>query len=89
MDYSTYPGTMTVGRHDPYYTQVQLIVSGDLRGRLAYINSLDQPSDDFPPFVPPDLNFLAWYERWLDLVLAGDDAGTGFPGFGAEPLRTN
>lgn len=87
LDYPTYPGTMTVGRHDPYYTQVQLIVSGDMRGRLAYINSLDPPSDNFPPFVPPDPNFLAWYERWLDLVLAGDDTGHGFPGFDTKPLR--
>jgi len=81
VDYPTYPGTMTVGRHDPYYTQIQLIVSGELRGRLAYINSLDPPSDNFPPFVPSDPNFLAWYERWIDLELAGDNTGRTFPGF--------
>jgi len=54
-----------------------LIVSGSARGRVAYI-SLD---DSEQVYFPENLNFLSWYERWLDELLAGYD--TTWFGYGA------
>ena len=54
-----------------------LVVTGDARGRVLYGYD-DHPS--FRYFVDnPD--FLSWYERWIDAVLAGDDCfGLGLSG---------
>jgi hypothetical protein len=46
----------------------RLVVTGEARGRIVY---LDQSNAGAPYFVK-DLNFLDWYERWLDLVVGGD-----------------
>jgi HEAT repeats/SMI1 / KNR4 family (SUKH-1) len=54
-----------------------LIVSGEARGRVAYI-SLDDPEY---VYFPENLNFLSWYERWLDELLAGYN--TMWFGYGA------
>lgn len=54
-----------------------LIVSGLARGRVAYI-SQDDPET---VYFPEDSNFLSWYERWLDEILAGYD--TAWFGVGA------
>jgi hypothetical protein len=44
-----------------------LVVSGPARGRVAV--TCDEPTG---PLLPRDPDFLAWYERWLDAVLAGE-----------------
>jgi len=54
----------------------QLVVSGSGRGRLVNVNA----DWHVPPYVTEDANFLAWYERWLDELLAGYDVG----GFGPK-----
>ncbi len=41
-----------------------LVVSGPAQGRVVY-------AGDAPPYFVWDRSFLAWYERWLDELLAG------------------
>ena len=45
-----------------------LVVTGPGRGRVAYTQWAAQA-----PSYPPDLDFLAWYERWLDAATTGHD----------------
>lgn len=45
----------------------RLIVNGASRGRVVY---LDANNGDSRPYFVRDLNFVAWYERWLDLFIA-------------------
>jgi hypothetical protein len=54
-----------------------LIISGPATGRVAYI------SEDVSEmaYFPENPNFLSWYERWLDELLAGYD--TSWFGYGA------
>ncbi|MET7397652.1 hypothetical protein ABZS66_29610 [Dactylosporangium sp. NPDC005572] len=44
-----------------------LVVTGPGRGRLVEVNA----DGNFAPHFHADADFLAWYERWLDFVLAG------------------
>lgn len=44
-----------------------LVVTGPGRGRLVEVNA----EGFFPPRFHADSDFLSWYERWLDFVLAG------------------
>ena len=56
-----------------------LIVSGSARGRVVYV---DLQGNNAPYFVE-NTNFLSWYERWLDELLAGFNIawfGFGMPG---------
>ncbi|OWA37269.1 hypothetical protein B9G55_04170 [Saccharibacillus sp. O16] len=46
--------------------ELLLIVSGEHRGRVVYIN-MDSPKS----FFAYEKNFLDWYERWLDEVIGG------------------
>lgn len=46
--------------------EILLIVSGEHRGRVVYMNMEYQK-----PFFTYEKNFLDWYERWLDEVIAG------------------
>jgi HEAT repeat protein len=69
-----------------YYSQ--LVVTGPARGRVVYIDL-----DGGRPYFPEHDDFLGWYERWLDELLAGCTIhwfGMGMPGFEpelAEALR--
>lgn len=69
-----------------YYSQ--LVVTGPARGRVVYIDL-----DGNRPYFPEHHDFLGWYERWLDELLAGCNIhwfGMGMPGFEpqlAESLR--
>jgi len=45
-----------------------LVVTGKARGRVMYVDL-----ECRPPFFPEDLDFLSWYERWLDVLLQGAD----------------
>lgn len=59
-----------------YYAM--LVVTGPARGRVMYVNL-----DGGAPFFPDDIDFLAWYERWVDELLAGyhhDWFGFAMPG---------
>jgi HEAT repeat protein len=61
-----------------------LIVSGSARGRVVYID-LNGP----PPYFVENKDFLSWYERWLDELLAGYDDfrfGVGMAGTEADFL---
>ncbi len=46
----------------------RLIVTGPSRGRIF---NLDIQSRERPYFAS-ETNFADWYERWLDLAIAGD-----------------
>ncbi len=46
--------------------EILLIVSGEHRGRIVYMNMEYQK-----PFFTYEKNFLDWYERWLDEIIAG------------------
>jgi len=55
-----------------------LVTAGAARGRVMYV-SLDGGA----PFFPADIDFLSWYERWLDELVAGFRHfwyGTNMPG---------
>ncbi|MEV0283083.1 SMI1/KNR4 family protein [Kribbella sp. NPDC050820] len=71
-------GSLAIVHHGcAYYTQ--LVVTGPGRGQLVSINA------DWcdPPYVSEDPDFLTWYERWLDELLAGysvTDFGLKLPG---------
>ncbi|MFW9994216.1 MAG: HEAT repeat domain-containing protein [Candidatus Odinarchaeota archaeon] len=46
----------------------RLIVTGKSKGRVVYFD-VDNPVSNLPYFIK-DENFLDWYERWLDNVIA-------------------
>lgn len=50
-----------------------LVMNGEHRGRIVYIN------EDFQPSFAYEEHFLDWYERWLDEIISGElvskDAG--------------
>ncbi|OLT17700.1 hypothetical protein BJF79_17690 [Actinomadura sp. CNU-125] len=48
-----------------------LVVTGPARGRLFNLDS----EGPVGPYVVEDIDFLAWYERWLDEIVAGYDVG--------------
>ncbi len=61
-----------------------LVVSGPYRGRVVYFIEGDHP------YFTGDTSFLAWYERWLDEILAGWNTawfGTGMPGDSARMVK--
>lgn len=61
-----YAGVMTVGTRGCTYV-TGLIITGESRGRVVYLDA-----DHYePPYVVRDADFLDWYERWLDELLAG------------------
>ncbi len=66
-------GTLAVVHHGcTSYTH--LVVSGAGRGRLVNVDLNGFPA----PYVLEDADFLTWYERWLEELLAGCDvAGFG------------
>ncbi|APU15832.1 MULTISPECIES: SMI1/KNR4 family protein [Actinoalloteichus] len=59
-------GTLSVVHHG-CSDFTQLVVTGPGRGRLVNVNW----DGAVPPYVLEDLDFLSWYERWLDELLAG------------------
>lgn len=71
---SPYQGMITIGTQGCSY-MMGLIISGDCSGRVVYLDG-----DGGPPYVVRETDFLAWYERWLDELLAGYD--TDWFGFG-------
>ncbi len=86
-----YPGMPVPQLNDPLYDRMLdgtlsivqqgcssstvLVVTGPYRGRLV-----NYDAEDGAPYFTRDTGFLAYYERWLDEILAGWD--TGWFGFG-------
>ncbi len=63
---AAYQGTLSIGTQGCTYC-MQLITAGPFRGRVVYVDA-----DGYkPPYVVRDADFLGWYERWLDELLAG------------------
>ncbi|MFZ3474725.1 SMI1/KNR4 family protein [Streptomyces sp. 4.24] len=62
----SFPGTLTVV-HRGCSDFTALVVTGPGRGRLVECNA----EGFFAPYFHADFDFLSWYERWLDFVLAG------------------
>ncbi|WP_339731083.1 HEAT repeat domain-containing protein [uncultured Gimesia sp.] len=76
---TTYPyqGTISIGTQGCTY-EILLIVTGPFRGRVVYADA-----DGQAPYLIQEVDFLAWYERWLDELLAGykmDGFGYGVGG---------
>ncbi len=61
-------GSMHVCDHGCTYSS-RLIISGPARGRIVNVDAQGW----YPPYFVRDLNFVDWYERWLDQVLLGSD----------------
>jgi hypothetical protein len=59
-------GTIHISDQGCTYS-ARLIVSGESRGRIVYVDVQSW----YPPYFVRDANFIDWYERWLDGVLAG------------------
>lgn len=64
---SPYQGMITIGTQGCSY-MMGLIITGDYSGRVVYL-----AGDGGPPYVVRETDFLAWYERWLDELIAGYD----------------
>ena len=64
------PGTLEIADHGCTLA-TQLVVTGPARGRLFNLDC----GGSLGPYVVEDADFLAWYERWLDEVVAGYDVG--------------
>jgi len=72
-----FQGAITIADQGCAYYAL-LVTAGPARGRVMYV-SLDGGA----PFFPADVDFIAWYERWLDELLAGFRHfwyGTSMPG---------
>ncbi|MFE2634883.1 HEAT repeat domain-containing protein [Streptomyces scopuliridis] len=78
-------GTLAMVHHGcTGYTQ--LVVTGPGRGRIVNVDLNGVPA----PYVLEDPDFLSWYERWLDELLAGYHVtwfGEKIPGDEAALLR--
>jgi len=59
-----FPGALALS-HAGCGDMAVLVVTGPGRGRVAYTRGASQP-----PYYPRDEDFLGWYQRWLDAVLA-------------------
>ncbi|MDS0527412.1 HEAT repeat domain-containing protein [Clostridium sp. SHJSY1] len=64
---SLYQGMINIGTQGCTY-EMMLVVTGEYRGRIVYID-LDLQK----PFFTFENNFLDWYERWLDEIIKGYD----------------
>lgn len=64
-EWHVFQGAITLGHQgSTFYTL--LIVAGESRGRVVYVDTNGQP-----PYFVRNTDFLSWYERWLDETLAG------------------
>lgn len=62
---SPYQGTLSLGSQGCTY-MMQLVVTGAYAGRVVYVDA-----DGQAPYMVCNSDFLEWYERWLDELLAG------------------
>ncbi|GAA2890786.1 hypothetical protein Acy02nite_74050 [Actinoplanes cyaneus] len=68
------PGTLNVADHG-CSLNTRLTTTGPARGRLFDVDSGGLPTRSNAPQIVEELDFLAWYERWLDEAIAGPDSG--------------
>jgi hypothetical protein len=77
---SYYQGTITLVEQGCTYCGL-LVVSGPAAGRVVYVDV----QRCGPPYFVENVDFLSWYERWLDELLAGYKIGWfGFGMAGSE-----
>jgi HEAT repeat protein len=67
--HEAYVGTLALGSQGCSLATL-LVVSGAHAGRVVYVDAEHQA-----PYFVPDADFLDWYERWLDELLAGYEMG--------------
>lgn len=60
-----FQGMLRIGTQGCTY-DMMLVVSGEYKGRVVYIDG-----DLQKPFFTYENNFLDWYERWLDEIIQG------------------
>lgn len=60
-----FQGMLSLGTQGCTY-EMMLIVNGEYRGRIVYIDG-----DLQKPFFTYEKHFLDWYERWLDEIIKG------------------
>jgi len=65
-DEKTCRGNLSLGTQGCTY-DMSLVVAGENKGRVYY------EIEDEKPFFVFESNFLDWYERWLDEIIAGYD----------------
>jgi HEAT repeat protein len=76
-----YAGTMALGSQGCSYVTL-LVTSGPYAGRVVYADA----DHVRPPYFVHNADFLDWYERWLDELLAGTlGVWFGFGMSGSEP----
>ena len=63
-------GTINICDHGCTYS-ARLIVSGEARGRVVYLDAQQW----YPPYFVRDVSFLDWYERWLEEALGAKEPG--------------
>ncbi|HEX4792864.1 MAG TPA: SMI1/KNR4 family protein [Humisphaera sp.] len=64
-EWHPFQGAITLNHQgSTFYTL--LIVAGESRGRVVYVDNAGQP-----PYFVRNTDYLSWYERWLDETLAG------------------
>ena len=64
-EWHPFQGAITLNHQgSTFYTL--LIVAGESRGRVVYVDTAGQP-----PYFVKNTDYLSWYERWLDETLAG------------------
>ena len=69
---AVFQGMLNIGTQGCTY-EMMLVVSGEHKGRVVYIDE-----DLQKPFFTYEANFLDWYERWLDEIIAGYNEINGF-----------
>lgn len=67
---SIYQGAIALAHQGCTYYSM-LIVSGSAKGRVFYV----ELQGSGPPFFVVNTDFISWYERWLDKLLAGHKIG--------------
>lgn len=65
----SFQGTLSLGTRGCSDVTL-LIVSGKYTGKVVYANV---EHESVIPYLSPEPDFLAWYERWLDQLLQGYD----------------
>ncbi|QDH23571.1 hypothetical protein [Saccharibacillus brassicae] len=62
-----YGGLLAIGEMG-WTFEMMLVLQGPCRGRVVYVDRNHQI-----PFFTYEVNFLEWYERWLDEIIGGYD----------------
>lgn len=66
-----YAGVLTIG-HSGCSGYIGLMITGDNKGRILYMYE----EIEYCPKFATELNFLDWYENWLDKIICGQSLKT-------------